>query len=146
MTASSSWRLQRWIAFRGQLLTIRPTSSRLDGLPAVIPQLLMLTSKYRSVSRRCCPSSNQASRRTCHRHEVGKRHWRRTFAPSGNQPFRARSYNHAEVATIWSALIIRYSALSPRLTSISPNRKPPSRLRPSTGCLVRICTGPRARE
>ena len=30
--------------------------------------------------------------------------------------------------------------------SISPKRNPPSRLRPSTGCLVRICTGPLARE
>ena len=29
--------------------------------------------------------------------------------------------------------------------SISPNRSPPSRARPSTGCRVRICTGPRAR-
>jgi hypothetical protein len=27
--------------------------------------------------------------------------------------------------------------------SISPNRSPPSRARPSTGCRVRICTGPR---
>jgi len=27
--------------------------------------------------------------------------------------------------------------------SISPNRRPPSRARPSTGCRVRICTGPR---
>ncbi len=30
--------------------------------------------------------------------------------------------------------------------SISPKRRPPSRARPSTGCLVRICTGPRPRE
>lgn len=29
--------------------------------------------------------------------------------------------------------------------SISPNRRPPSRERPSTGCLVKIWTGPRAR-
>lgn len=29
--------------------------------------------------------------------------------------------------------------------SISPKRRPPSLARPSTGCLVRICTGPRAR-
>lgn len=30
--------------------------------------------------------------------------------------------------------------------SISPKRRPPSRARPSTGCRVRICTGPRPRE
>jgi hypothetical protein len=30
--------------------------------------------------------------------------------------------------------------------SISPNRRPPSRARPSTGCLVRICVGPLLRE
>ena len=29
--------------------------------------------------------------------------------------------------------------------SISPKRRPPSRARPSTGCRVRICTGPRPR-
>ncbi len=29
--------------------------------------------------------------------------------------------------------------------SISPNRRPPWRERPSVGCRVRICTGPRLR-
>ena len=30
--------------------------------------------------------------------------------------------------------------------SISPKRRPPPRERPSTGCLVSICTGPFERE